>query len=544
MKYVSPERIRRALVNLREWGDQVGQTRSHCALFLSASRMGQVTSELRDFREADDKDFWNSFMLLGGDSAKPFFDPTAGEFRPRNYVHNSAFKQRNDRWPEWGIAKRDGVKWQFEADYLEVLRSKSMTSKGSVHLFPEPDWIAWLYRSTPFDDAATYASARERFRSEFKLNEEEVEALFEELARDGESETDEQFFGKRKTPDQVVAELAQADSDLGLAELIQIVAERGEPEPVDVEDIVQLLKSGRGQVILQGPPGTGKTFAARQAAAQLLGLEPTRCADAAALGAHLAEHRVDYSIEDSTKQVGEWDIVQFHPNYSYEDFVRGISAEIEGDRPVFRAEDRVLGVLAKRAAEHGKPVVLIVDEINRGDISKVLGELIFALEYRGESVTTPYVVDGSARLTIPPNLYLIATMNTADRSIALIDYAIRRRFDFVDVNPSRHGLEEHLEQTDNGLEFVDNVLAVYDAVNQLLYGQPEYQIGHTYFMADDQSDMAERLVFQVLPLLAEYQREGLIGENSRLRPAGWPGDGIALTHPQPFMLCEQVENWL
>ena len=546
MKYVSAQRLHRAISNLKRWGDAVGQSSNHASLFLAAKHNGVRSDEETEFRDSDDKVYWNRFMRLTG-SSKPYFDPVIQEYRPKNFPHNSAFKARNDRWTsdKYRIASRSGDNWRFTSDYVERLAEMTLTTSEGLIRYPEPDLIAWLYRYRRFDDTASITSVRDAFRAEFNLSDEETEALFSESAFDNEPEDEGTFFSSRRLSEELVAEIAKTGNDLDLPELIELTVEKSGPQPVRIDDVVRLALEGRGQLILQGPPGTGKTYLARQVAAKILGAHDEEVSSSECLDSFLNHHQVLDREELPSGSPGAWDIVQFHPSYNYEDFVRGISSQIDDGQAFFRAEDRTVAALSKLAKDCDKPIVLIVDEINRGDISKVLGELIFGLEYRGLAIRTPYTVDGSAMITIPKNLYLIATMNTSDRSIALIDYAVRRRFDFIEVAPSRDALEEFLVGIDLSPETIERTLALFDGVNGLLSGQPDHLIGHTYFMASNKEEIARRFVFQTLPLLAEYRREGLLGEHARVKPTAWPREaGILLVHPRPFDLAEQVANWL
>lgn len=167
-----------------------------------------------------------------------------------------------------------------------------------------------------------------------------------------------------------------------------------------------------------------------------------------------------------------------------------------------------------------KPFILIIDEINRANISSVLGELIYALEYRGEEVESIYEVDGSQKLILPPNLYIIGTMNTADRSVGHIDYAIRRRFAFVDVLPKE--LHEDDEIYFNTNDF-SKVSALFNESNvSKEFEIDAVQIGHSYFIVkkEDAVDTVKRdalfkmkMDYEVKPILLEYERDGiLIGE--------------------------------
>ena len=375
----------------------------------------------------------------------------------------------------------------------------------------------------------------------------------------------------------------------------------------------KLLKY-KHQIILQGPPGTGKTREAKRIARELLSL----------------------GENDSLEGCEQFKLIQFHPSYSYEDFVRGIVAKPneEGDGIVYTAENKILGAFAKEAfnnwnkaqqntqtlkeqdifeafIEHIKeelaqsedykypltdsiyifnaddkrfkykgdnwevhsrglnmnyaeikriidsgirdrqgvtkltniggqarqhasyfirivekyyefkesynpnitdkiplmPYVLIIDEINRANLSAVLGELIYALEYRGEAVQSMYAIDDDNTLVLPANLYIIGTMNTADRSVGHIDYAIRRRFAFVDVLPK-----------DLTNELGDNFAEkLYGEVSKLFEGNtlsPEFrkeevQLGHSYFITE-QTPIAIRWEYEIKPILLEYIKDGVL----------------------------------
>jgi hypothetical protein len=237
------------------------------------------------------------------------------------------------------------------------------------------------------------------------------------------------------------------------------------------------------QLILQGVPGTGKTHVAR------------------CLARHLTAGR-----EDAVR------LVQFHPAYSYEEFVEGIkvrSVEVDGRHDVtYPVEDGLLCAFAAEAARRpSEPFVLIIDEINRGNLPRVFGELLYLLEYRDQAVGLPYSKRG---FRLPANLYLLGTMNAADRSVALVDQALRRRFSFLEMAPDTAVLADWLRAHPPaaGADFAATVVRLFERLNARLHADlgPHCQVGHSYFMVPDLDEGRLRVVWQhqVRPLLDEY----------------------------------------
>jgi hypothetical protein len=223
------------------------------------------------------------------------------------------------------------------------------------------------------------------------------------------------------------------------------------------------------QAILYGPPGTGKT--------------------------HIARHLTRHLIGGGT---GFEELVQFHPSYSYEEFIQGIRPEpMPGgglDYPLKKG--RFLD-FCDRAREAGdSPCVLIIDEINRAHLSRVFGELMYLLEYRDHSIP---LAAGRA-FSIPDNVYILGTMNTADRSIALVDHALRRRFAFIGVRPNM----EILRHKHNGSEWVEPLIQILSEVNQEI-ANPHYEVGVTFFLGDQvRSQIEDIWQMEIYPYLEEY----------------------------------------
>ncbi|MDI9408545.1 MAG: AAA family ATPase [Candidatus Pacebacteria bacterium] len=256
------------------------------------------------------------------------------------------------------------------------------------------------------------------------------------------------------------------------------------------------------QIILHGSPGTGKTYTAFQI------IEDS-------LGSNYKQMRI--SNENPN---GQWDFVQFHPSYNYEDFVRGIKSETNGSSIEYKEVNKVFANMCKEANKienKDKKYYLIIDEINRANVATVLGELLYALEYRGESVTTTYADElGNRTLTVPNNLYIIGTMNTSDRSIGHIDYAVRRRFAFIPCLPDRTVIDatNQGEVKVTALKFFDLVAELFNTTLSNDYRKEDVQIGHTYFLAKNAEELQVKMQHQVAPLLKEYLRDGILTNKS------------------------------
>ncbi|MBE2197134.1 MAG: AAA family ATPase [Anaerolinea sp.] len=236
------------------------------------------------------------------------------------------------------------------------------------------------------------------------------------------------------------------------------------------------------QAVFYGPPGTGKTFIAQKMAAYLAGG-----------GDGLVE------------------LVQFHPAYAYEDFMQGIRPAIEGGEVRYEMQNGRFLTFCQRAQSCQGPSVFIIDELNRANIATVFGELMYLLEYRDHAIP----LAGGGRFAIPPNVRILATMNTADRSIALVDHALRRRFAFIHLAPNFDALRHYHRQT--GFDSHGLITVLRDLNTQI--GDPHYHIGHSFFMqANVAAQLADIWQMEIEPYLEEY----FFNQPDRIAPWRWP----------------------
>lgn len=269
------------------------------------------------------------------------------------------------------------------------------------------------------------------------------------------------------------------------------------------DTFVSVLKKKKN-IILQGAPGTGKTYATAFVALKVLGFDDLDYSDHETVVAEYLKLVEAERIAFTT----------FHQSLDYEDFVEGYKPFSIDGQMNFSLEKGPFLKICDKAKE--SPCVLIIDEINRGNVSKIFGELITLLEAdkrTGSSNPIPANLTYSRKsFTVPSELYIIGTMNTTDRSVGSIDYALRRRFAFLTLKSDKAVVSNYY--TDEALK--EKAELLFDAVSEFLKSKTsdmpmeDLMPGHSYFMADNATHLSMKLDYELIPLIEEYEKDGII----------------------------------
>ena len=283
-------------------------------------------------------------------------------------------------------------------------------------------------------------------------------------------------------------------------QLYELWSQEPRPKPQPADDSSE--ETTPQNIILYGPPGTGKTYSTAQRALELILGKKIKDPEPSEINSRFLEYQ----------EKGQIEFVTFHQSYGYEEFVEGLRPVLgnTGDNVRYEMHEGAFKRIALRATDDQRcQYVLIIDEINRGNVSKILGELITLLEPdkrlgAENELRLPLSYSPEKRFGVPPNLHILGTMNTADRSIALMDVALRRRFTtFEELMPDAAVIRKNLGKDPR----VDLVVDLFETLNKrirFLYDR-DHQLGHAYFLGVKDLESL-RLVFinRVIPLLQEY----------------------------------------
>lgn len=288
-------------------------------------------------------------------------------------------------------------------------------------------------------------------------------------------------------------------------------------ENMIVNEIIEIeIIKQKKQIILQGAPGTGKTYSSPEIAVRLI--DENVPSDRAELMKRYKELVDKEQIFFTT----------FHQSMDYEEFVEGIKPKTINGSIIYELEDGIFKKACKMAENKSNKVVLIIDEINRGNISKIFGELITLLEpdkRKGKENEIEAILPYSReKFSVPDNLYIIGTMNTADRSIGYVDYALRRRFAFITVKANKSAIENYYDNINKNSDCKDNAINLFDRIKDLIeenineeFEADDIMIGHSYFMAQSLEELENKLEYEIKPLLLEYLKDGILKLNDEIK---------------------------
>lgn len=425
---------------------------------------------------------------------------------------------QGDRTTIWPICLEKGIAaigFQEDDDNWQVRKFAEIKSDDWVVAFLREKRIGAIGRVTkPYDleNGMTLAPDEDYWQGNFQRRI-QVHWYPRDLSVDQLSPPTRNKFGRGTVIDLTPAEFQEIrEHYLDLIEEEPEDEDELEPEVVyTVDDFIQrtyhlddqwyieitdLLRE-KGQIILYGPPGTGKTFIARELAKAIIGI--------------------------SRPRPERYRLVQFHPSYSYEEFIEGIRPEsrtVDGRHVVdYPIRAGIFKRFCQDAEKQDGNCVFVIDEINRGNIASIFGELMYALEYRDEAVPVLLPYSGDS-FVIPRNVLIVGTMNTADRSISLMDFALRRRFHFIRCPADPQVLQRWVERKN---PVVPYLLPLFGLLKQEIE-EEDYQIGVSYFMDDALTEERLRRIWRrsIEPYLETY----FIDDPARVEPLRWGGDQV------------------
>lgn len=489
-KYIRQERLKDAILSLFSWRGKVqSQTCQHLFPFLSLIKKAEGKRQSVAYEESDDFAFYDEYMAAGTNSKKPYFDPLTRLQRIATHPHSNVATARKGtfelKWKAVSSEQKNGKNYfTFADDAVDILAERALMRAGKKTRLNVIDLAVWLYRSESFSDTATAQELEAKFRAEFQMTDAEYNVLFEFQPEPDSSIFSEKVLDKSAI-DSVVAEL-ELSSDLKQPDpLIKVDNEEASTDTLIAEDdsiladVRAVLALGSSGIVFRGAPGTGKSWYAMQIALNLVGGDSSRI------------HRI-----------------QFHPSYGYEDFVEGF-IPTEGTASGFAVTDKILLHAIEAAKATDGRVVLIVDEINRGDTARIFGELLTYIEHGWRDVSFTLRLSGRS-VSVPHNLVLLATMNPHDRSITQLDMALLRRFDQLDISPSREAAINFLIESGFEAGHANLIGAWFESLQALL----PYGIGHAFFKGvGDLGSLGIMWRYRMLPFcetILEFEQERLV----------------------------------
>ena len=486
--FTSLERLKPAILALADWRGQVKQqTVAHVFPFLALLEKGVNTSTGTQFEELDDFAFFDKYNKIEDDIDKPYFDPFTRQFRIASHPHSNIATARKGTfsrsWNAANFTEDDGKTiWKLNTDFADTFRKKVLTKATNTIRLPIVDLAVWLFREEEFPDGADSETLIQRFKDRFKLGNDNFNTLFQYNAEPASS-----IFSAQKPSAEEITKLVR-DLSLDAAEEAlkpkvtdensEFVLTKLKEDDAILAEVKALLALGTSGIILRGAPGTGKSWYAEQIALTL--------------------------TKGATERVYR---LQFHPSFSYEDFFDGYVPS-EDTKSGFKIVGKTFRQAIEHAANSNEIVALVIDEINRGDTSRIFGESLTYIEYGWRGVKfRPRLANED--VSVPQNLFVLATMNPHDRSITQLDMALLRRFDHVDVPPSAELANQFMQDAGMAPEKAELVTEWFNTLQKLL----PFGLGHTFFRhVGDEGRLGLVWRYRILPFcqsILEFEEDKL-----------------------------------
>lgn len=485
--YIKKDRLKSAIIRLADWRGQVqSQTSTHLFPFLALIKKGVKYDTFTKYEESDDFDFFNKYFRVSDKEPEPYFDPLTRKFRIATHPHSNVATARKSTFENsWKAAisklEKGESYWKLSDDAVDKIVSRVMTRGKKTTRVNLLDLAVWLFRDQEFEDVADSETLLKYFREIFPIKDEDFNRLFEYS-----TEPETQVFANQpltiEDVTEIINNLAIVDEKPLFkpipTQAIEHPRNRLEDDDLILAEVRSLIEFGSSGIIFRGAPGTSKSWYAWNIALAL--------------------------TRDTDDRIYR---VQFHPSYGYDDFVEGYIPD-ENTKSGFKIDDKIFMKAVKAAKNTSEPVIFIIDEINRGDTSRIFGELLTYIEHGWRDVKFTSKLSG-AIISIPCNLIILATMNPHDRSITQLDMALLRRFDHIDIQPSREKVSQFLLKAGMGIQETEFIIKWFDQLQTLL----PFGIGHAYFFnIGDIGKLGLLWRYRILPFcesILEFEQERL-----------------------------------
>lgn len=483
--YIDLNRIKTSILRLFDWRGKVRQqTTAHIFPLLALVEKGIGIGKFSRFEESDDFAFYDNYLKINGNESHPYFDPMTRTRRIASHPHsNAATLRKNTFLSRWKAAEsREGAggitEWSLRDDFAEKIRDQVLTKGGQIIRINVLDLATWLLRREDFPDNATADDLLNRFKTKFPIPEDAFDIIFE-----FQEEPAEKIFSKNRVTDSEIESLV-AELELQDAAVLSSISKTKpnsslqqskitDDDPI-LGEVKALLSLGTSGIIFRGAPGTGKSWYADQIALTLT----------------------------SGKRENVFRL-QFHPSFTYEDFFEGFVPD-ESAKSGFKITGKTLRNAIEKSLSTNENVVLLIDEINRGDTSRIFGEILTYIEQGWRNIEFTPKFGGSPTI-IPKNLLILATMNPHDRSITQLDMALLRRFDHIDIPPAPDKVSDFLVEAGMSAEHAEEVKSWFIALQKLM----PFGLGHTFFLnVGDLSKLGLVWRYRILPFceaILEYE---------------------------------------